>query len=53
MKQFLQTYENELQTFDQRSNNFFSIFSPERLIMKCRADTQSSKLKIEILKYKR
>ena len=53
MKQFLQTYENELQTFDQRSNNFFSIFSPEPLIMKCRADTQSSKLKIEILKYKR
>ena len=48
MKRFLQTYENELQTPDTRSNNFVSIFSPERSFMKCSPATQSSYLKIEI-----
>ena len=47
-KRFLQTYENELSTFDTRSNNFLSIFSLERSFMKCGPATQSSNLMIEI-----
>ena len=48
MKRFLQTYENELQTSDTRSNSLLSIFSPERSFMNCSPATQSSNLMIEI-----
>ena len=44
----VQTYENELQTPDTRSNNFLLIFSPERSFMKCSPATQWSNLMIEI-----
>ena len=50
MKRFLQTYENELQTSDTRSNSFLSILSPERSFMNCSSATQSSNLMIEIYK---
>ena len=50
MKRFLQTYENELQTSDTRSNSFLSILSPERSFMNCSPATQSSNLMIEIYK---
>ena len=42
MKRFHQTYENELQTSDTRSNSFLSIFSPERSFMKSSPTTKSS-----------
>ena len=50
MKRFQQTYENELQTSDTRSNNFLLISSPKRSFMKCSPATQSSNFMIEIAK---
>ena len=44
----VETYENELQTPDTRSNNFPLIFSAERSFMKCSPATQWSNLMIEI-----
>ena len=44
----VETYENELQTPDPRSNNFLLIFSAERSFMKCSPATQWSNLMIEI-----
>ena len=41
MRWLLQTYENELITFDTFLNNFLSVSSPERFFMKCNPTIKS------------